>query len=107
MKGGRTHDKRVQTQTVPFGRPHAQDAVEPVVFVFIMVCHDCVGAGVEVCEFNNGRPFYGLRCLCFEALGFIGKRVWRIEKKNTNGLGVVADFLYRDVERGSMTGGNG
>ena len=107
MKGGRTHDKRVQTQTIPFRWPHAQDSIEPVVFILIMVCHDCVGPGGEVREFNNGRPFHGPGCLRFKTLRFIRKRVWRVEKQNADGLRVVMNVLYRDVERGGMTGGNG
>ncbi len=86
MKDWRPQDQRIQTQAMPFRRPHAHDSIESVVFVLVMVCHDRVEAGVEVCEFNDGRPSYGLYCVRFEALLFIGKRVRRIEKKNADGL---------------------
>ena len=106
-KGRRAHDKRVQTETIAFRRPHAQDTIESVVFILIMVCHDRVGARVEACEFDNTRPLCGLYCLNFEALLLIRKRAGRIEKKNADGLGVVTDSLYCDVERSCMAGCNG
>lgn len=86
LKGGRAHDKRVQAQTISFRRPHAKDAIQPVVFILIMVCHDRVGAGFEVREFHNGRSFRGLCCLNLVAPLFIGKRIRRIEEKNADRL---------------------
>ena len=86
MKCRRAHDKWISAEAVAFGRPHAQDPIEPVVVILVMVGHDSVGAGVEIREFHNGRALSGLSPPNFEALFLIRKRVWRIEKENADGL---------------------